>query len=501
MKRTNRYMLTVQELEHVRETTMKDKFSILETNRIQLSEEEINILKSMWMAGTEPIPQINNEKLIHLGFHATLDSSSSLRITSLEDYPYPGTHIYQEVNWTKYHDLTSDIPKWWSERYMERGDSDDYVEEYQRFVKDLMASHYYAEKSYYDDLNELIDTLRDLIVEGKPNPADLPDNYVDLEVYVGLDEWRDSKEGQVDYKDIPLFRYYVDNHISADDAGEFTMIVVTSYDSVVGAVSGLMYGGTLITTGYSINITRVFIERDNILSNESARMGTLWLRNTAVSYGSDVILIEWIIDSTSSDDYYIITPIVTVTPLYSINYDSESFDFTYSSDTDPFYDDWSSDSLAVTELYKTAEKDPESLPVKLWEMDVSKESGSGEINYKALIDTPPFIGIIVDMMSDELNHPAVKLLTSVYSTLSSVGYVQANITAEALTIYAKLQQYDELSKDVEVSLVMYNSQAKSMIEGNEYRNLVIITLTYPSTSSPCSGGWYATNTTVSGGTS
>ena len=479
------YHIGPNDMLRVKEITLNNWLSLLERSLITISEEDMSVMRLTRLAQVENLNKLDQDMLVEYGI-IDKPSTSEITVAELEEFPYPGADlgIYREVNWTKYYEYTSSIPQWWINGFVESDGDPDEDEDYYRFVEDLLASKYYIEKSRYTSINQFLPILRNLIAseERNPNIQSSSINMIALEQFVGKDYWNNSKANAYNFIDIPLYRYYVNNLVSVHDANKFIVTISLGYYEVTTTVSGLLFAGQLFVGASNNNIGNKYISEVIPLGESSKRMGTLWIKDALITYGDDVILVEWIVDDVSSEAYYIVTPIVTVIPVYTVFYDANSFTVEYSSGDDPFYSEWSSGQESSTLLYR-AESNPVSYPVEIWNMYVEANSSSAQMSYDALIDSPPFLGVVINMIGSDTNHPVAQAISKAYSMLSSVGYISFNVSATALVTESKILQTNNLSSNVEILIQVYYPKVHNFITNynygeNEFANLVIITLTY-----------------------
>ncbi|MCE4608785.1 MAG: hypothetical protein F7C36_00160 [Desulfurococcales archaeon] len=498
--KSKNYRVDPNDFISVKEESPNNWLSLLESNLITISENDMNIMIMAKLASVEKLNKLDQYMLYKYNI---IDQPAISEVTpaDLEEFPFPGANygIYQEVNWTKYYEYTRSIPKWWINGFVESDGDPDIEEDYQRFVKDLLVSRYYIEKTRYSEINQFLPILRNLIAteNNNPNAPYTSINMIRLEEFVGTDLWNNSKANSFEFVNIPIFRYYINNLVSTTDANNFIISISLDYFEVTAAVSGLLFAGHLMDTSSSINIGTTHISEVVTLGESTKRMGTLWINNAVVTFGEDVILVEWIIDENSSDTYYIVTPVVTVVPLYTVSYGANSFSIEFSSSSDPFYDEWG-DGLGSTLLSYQADRNPNNYPVEIWRMLVSLNSSDAQMSYDALIDSPPLMGVLLDMLADETEHPVAELIYRVYSLLSSIGYINVEVSASAVTADARILQTNSLSGDIDVSMQVYYPTARYFAanydSNNEFFNLVYITLTYSQTTPPpCTGIYCVTS--------
>ncbi|MCE4625763.1 MAG: hypothetical protein F7C35_07890 [Desulfurococcales archaeon] len=481
-------------IKSARQQTLLDPFKLLEKRDIRIGKDDIKILEKYGFINKVNIKYQNKllaEKLRSIRGIGLMEADCSWDA----EYPYNGTGIFQEIDHTKYAELTQEVPGWWYERYVQVDYDDSAEDDYRRLVKDFFASSYYVDKSKYSDINDAIETLMEYIVYHMPGGSPLTSGtigIVTLEEFVGSDHWKNTKDSSGSWKilDLPLFRYmYVDN---VDDQDAQILHVETELDifDLTGARSGLTMAGVLVTGGndVSINWTNLVMSAD--INNEDRRVGTIYITNALITYGQDVILVRWLTDNVScgGSEYYFLTPVAVITPLYSVDYSGDDIVAKYEPDlSDPLsgFLERSMHKVSYSWL-EDKETPPGDNDVLVQFKTASSEMGIN-VSYSPLLDLPPIMGPLAELTLGELSGGIGFLLSNLYSFLTSIEIIQVNVQAEIAKIEFTFDQESTLSRDILVTVDYYNTTARYVFNGEEFYNLIIIKVEYPNNPPPPCG--------------
>ncbi len=456
------------DLSKIMQITKKNPLSLLYMSKIKIDKDEIVFLKTFKFAGTSEIPRPGIPLLQEKEIIQVEDPDD---ISMLVEYPKRGTHIFQYVDSSLYEEYTSNIPTWWRNNYIEANDGDNVSQEYQRFVKDLLACKYYAEKSYYNDLNILIETLSDLVLDGDFYLSNQLVNMVSLDKYIGQDTWMSPATNKVITRDLPIFVFNIENPGDRYDVHDLHLRFVFSYTTFTGSASGLAYSGLPVTTIHSLSTEPKFIFEEFSLGNEDIGSAVLQAGNTLVTYGEDVIMVEWIIDSSSSDKYYVITPVVTILPLLSITYDSQNLQVAYVD----WNEAWDHDYMVVNETSIIAQTELNEGPLILWKMNFKVIPEENMSNNLLSIQAPPYKWIREDsgIIGED---PVSEKLWENLMALGGVYYVCKGMLIDAFHARIELIQYDYFRNgESEITITGYGPMYM-FLTGNDlpYYNEIVI---------------------------
>ena len=470
--------------------TREDPLYLLRNNNIYIEKEDINILKIYkYLYGTNMhtniIKNIISEKL-NISINCNID----------EPFPYPGTGIYRSVDNDKYNRLSSKVPEWWYDRYVDTG-GDTAEDDYRRLVKDVFASVYYVDKSKYADVNDAITTVTSLIDTRLP-PPDSGSRVMgtvsifSIEGFIGSDLWIDTFES-TDWDfwlppELPLFRYKFTSELNNKDGNNLHVDSHFWMAQVTGAVSGFMFAGLPITHTDPVNITQKHIELSADLNSNERRVGTIKVVNYTLTLGEDSVIIRWVVYDNACSGYYVLVPVATITPLYTVEYSINDITGEYSSDGDLLENfNTRSITMEVMEWIEDKEENSPNDDEILFSFNASASTGSISMNYNSLIDIPPLLGPILDMVGGNIGSELVKAALGAYDLLSSINIMNANVSATIAFLSFKFVQQSDLSKDIYVHISYYRTEARSLFDPlSDMNNAVEITVRYnPPPPPPC----------------
>ena len=421
-----------------------------------------------------------------------------------DEYPYPGTGIYQKVDWDYYSNLTSKIPDWWKKRFIDNPNYGYTVgEAYRRFARDLLSSYYLVSKAKYQSVDEALEWLRDYIAVGGRDDTSEGVNLINMDGYLGYDHWNNSLCCATITTSFPLLAYKVSHNLQDPDAKRLTH----SFTIVFHLMNGTWTSGMLLA-GWPLAVSEhpVYSEKNYIINeipisfyNTSARVGAVIVENASLTFGPDYIVVYWEVDTQTCQDYYVIKPIAFIAPLYTVDYSFASIRKVYSTSGDPIGD--YSNELAMSYLYSwvnttKAGTDP-TIDHRALYRATYNFSSSPQVNttYSPAVDIPPFLIPILVLTFSSIEGPAGLAISSAFSVIASTGTFITSISATSVVIDFYIVQDAPLSREANVVITNFEAGARHAVGAPLFSSFIYIDASYENSGGGgpgCGPGWCPT---------
>ena len=444
--------------------TTSDPYYILRSGRVHIGRDEINVLKTYGYVYTHSLNRVALKSIAESMLNMSIDCSAK------EPYGYSGSGVYRSIDRSRYSMLSS-VPEWWYMRYLDRG-GDTADEDYHRLVRDVFSSVYYADKSLYGDVNDAVTAVASLIASGGLSrgggkPAGVV-GIVSLESFIGHDVWRDTYEtagmGSRAPPELALFRYRFDSGLSDRDGNALHVDARLYLAGLTGAVNSFVYAGLPITHTDPVGTGQNYVELSADLNSAARRVGTIKITDYTLTLGPDVILISWVVYDDACEDYYVLVPIATITPLYTVEYPLKGVTKEYSTST-RLLENINAEALSSNSTHFIDEKEVSARgnDEVLFRFNVTSPNGSTVTSYNPLIDIPPLLSVVKEMVKGRASDPLTRLSLETYDALASIGIVSTGSPTTASLEFELVQQAD-LTRDVQIHIVSYRSEARSLLD-------------------------------------